>query len=141
MLLVLLLGFIWGHSLQNGTASQAESQLVLHIVPPGSVGEPARNGLAELLYHPETGPSHGICGPGDGPFRVGALWKTELFLVLCWGVCVGAVDEGIQIFSPGRSAQVSDVVLDTCGVLAGALVLRLVCWLVRGERTKERSRR
>ena len=31
VLLVVLLGFIWGHSLQNGTASQAESQSVLHL--------------------------------------------------------------------------------------------------------------
>lgn len=31
ILLVLLLGFIWGHSLQNGRVSQAESQSVLHL--------------------------------------------------------------------------------------------------------------
>ena len=86
MLLVLLLGFIWGHSLQNGTASQAESQSVLHLALARWGNLP---GMDCLNYHPETGPSHGICGPGDGPFRVGrTLRETEpLFSTVLGSLC------------------------------------------------------
>lgn len=141
MLLVLLLGFIWGHSLQNGTASQAESQSVLHLALARWGNLPGMGWLnfytIRKLAHLTEFAALGMVLSG----LAGLYGKRSLFLVLCWGACVGAVDEGIQLFSPGRSAQVSDVLLDTCGVLAGALVLRLVCWLVRGKRTKERSRR
>lgn len=34
-------------------------------------------------------------------------------------VCVAACDETIQLFSEGRSGQVVDVVLDSCGALCG----------------------
>ena len=51
------------------------------------------------------------------------------FLALLLGGTVGAVDEFLQLFSPGRSAQVSDILLDTLGVLAGILLCRLLRWL------------
>ncbi|WP_370821439.1 VanZ family protein [Acidaminococcus massiliensis] len=141
MLLVLLLGFIWGHSLQNGTASQAESQSVLHLALARWGNLPGMGCLnfytIRKLAHLTEFAALGMVLSG----LAGLYGKRNLFSVLFWGACVGTVDEGIQLFSPGRSAQVSDVLLDTCGVLAGALVLRLVCRLVWGERTKERSRR
>ncbi len=43
------------------------------------------------------------------------------------GVLTALTDETIQIFSAGRSSQVTDVWLDFAGVLAGILV-GLVCW-------------
>ena len=46
------------------------------------------------------------------------------------GVLTALTDETIQIFSPGRSSQVTDVWLDSAGVLAGilvAIVLLLAC--------------
>ena len=139
MLLVLLLGFIWGHSLQNGTVSQAESQSVLHLALARWGNLPGMEYLnfytIRKLAHLTEFAALGMVLSG----LAGIQGKRSLFFVLCWGACVGAVDEWIQLFSPGRSAQLSDVVLDTCGVLAGALVLRLVRWLVRGKRTKERD--
>ena len=46
------------------------------------------------------------------------------------GVLTAMADETIQIYSPGRSSQVTDVWLDSAGVLAGilvAIVLLLAC--------------
>ena len=46
------------------------------------------------------------------------------------GVLTAMADETIQIYSPGRSSQVTDVWLDSAGVLAGiliALVFKVLC--------------
>ena len=64
----------------------------------------------------------------------------------CWqvpllgGVLTALADETIQIYSPGRSSQVTDVWLDSAGVLAGilaALVLMALCGLLFHHRNKE----
>ena len=59
---------------------------------------------------------------------------------LLGGVLTALVDETIQIYSPGRSSQVTDVWLDSAGVLAGilaALVLMALCGLLFHHRNKE----
>ena len=59
---------------------------------------------------------------------------------LLGGVLTALADETIQIYSPGRSSQVTDVWLDLLGVLAGiltALVLMALCRLLFNHRNKE----
>ena len=56
------------------------------------------------------------------------------------GVLTALTDETIQLYSPGRSSQVTDVWLDSVGVLAGilaALVLMTLCRLLFHHRDKE----
>ena len=59
--------------------------------------------------------------------------------VLC-GVLTALTDETIQLFSDGRSSQITDVWLDSAGVLAGicvALVLMALCRLLFHHKDKE----
>ena len=42
------------------------------------------------------------------------------------GIVIASLDEFIQIFSPGRSSQFSDIVIDTIGVVIGIFLVRLV---------------
>lgn len=52
--------------------------------------------------------------------------------VVALGVFIACIDETLQLFSFGRSSQVTDVVIDTCGVILGvavAFVLRK--WMER----------
>ena len=56
------------------------------------------------------------------------------------GVLTALTDETIQLFSPGRSSQVTDVWLDSAGVLAGiltALLLMALCRQLFHHRNKE----
>jgi VanZ family protein len=49
----------------------------------------------------------------------------ELRLVLLTVIvgCVApVVDETIQVFVPGRSSQLRDVIIDLCGVLVGTVI-------------------
>ena len=47
------------------------------------------------------------------------------------GVLTAMADETIQIYSPGRSSQVTDVWLDSAGVLAGVLIALVFMALCR----------
>ena len=61
--------------------------------------------------------------------RVGAA------LAFC--LLYAASDEIHQLFVPGRSGQASDVLLDFCGAVVGALALCLLLWLVTRRRIKK----
>ena len=56
--------------------------------------------------------------------RAGSL--QQLGIASGIGLAAAICDELIQLTSPGRSCQISDMLLDFCGVLAGALILMLV---------------
>lgn len=124
VLLVVLLGFIWGHSLQNGTASQAESQSVLHLAL-ARWGSLPRMGY--LNFYTIRKLAHLTEFTALGMVLTGLTGRSLSALLL--GAAAGAVDEYLQLFSPGRSAQVSDVLLDTLGVFVGILAVQLLCRL------------
>ena len=54
-----------------------------------------------------------------------AKWKRILLAPWLMGTLVACCDETIQLFSDGRAGQITDVMLDSSGVLTGCLVLAL----------------
>ena len=68
------------------------------------------------------------------------LWHVSVPML--GGVLTAMTDETIQLFSPGRSSQVTDVWLDSCGVLAGiltALLLMTLCRLLFHHRDRKKE--
>jgi len=64
-----------------------------------------------------------------------AEWKkiwTAVFLVMLYA----ATDEFHQLFVGGRSGQFTDVLIDTCGGIAGTVILYLICRLKNLKSTK-----
>lgn len=51
--------------------------------------------------------------------------KSRILISLILGVLYATSDEIHQLFSPGRSAQITDVYIDTLGVLVGIFVILL----------------
>lgn len=64
-------------------------------------------------------------------------WIRQIFIPLFWGLAVPVCDEFLQLFVPGRSGQVSDVVLDFSGVVSGMAVLAVffLLWEKRKRKT------
>ena len=60
-------------------------------------------------------------------------WRLVCIVALC-GLTAACIDEAIQLTSPGRSAQISDVCLDFCGYSAGALLTARIFRIRRGRR-------
>ena len=45
------------------------------------------------------------------------------------GMLIASLDEFIQLFSPGRSSQISDVLIDTVGIIIGILLVKLAYYI------------
>ena len=120
--IVLLLAFIWGNSLLPGEISQAFSDWVKKILSfllsGGSSGSGGGSGILRKIAHFTEFAALGalLC------WRAGMLNKQK-HLPFLWGAAVACIDEGIQLFSPGRAARMTDVLLDSAGVLTGLLLL------------------
>ena len=58
-------------------------------------------------------------------------YARHISVPMLGGVLTAMADETIQIYSPGRSSQVTDVWLDSAGVLAGILIALVFMALCR----------
>lgn len=131
----LVLCFIWGNSLLPATASKALSQavkdwldLAWHQVE-GDGGETAHAHLRKVAHCMEYALLGAVvCRILAGNWR--EKWKTFL---LC-GMTVAWIDETLQLFSPGRSAQIDDLWIDMTGFVLGGLMVLVLTWLVDKKR-------
>ena len=62
-------------------------------------------------------------------YGIRGIW----LVILAGGFCVAfaGLDEYHQSFVAGRAAQKRDVMIDSCGVLFGVIITRIVCWFGR----------
>lgn len=80
-----------------------------------------------------------LVGRALGPVGEGRLGSWTAVAIAA-GTVVAAIDEAIQLTVPGRSGQLSDVILDGCGVTAG-VVLSLVLGRFLAKRSQRNPRR
>ena len=119
-LIACLLVFIWGNSLLPAEISQAFSDWVKELLSASRGGSGSGSGLLRKIAHFTEFAALGFFLG----WRSGMLHKQKQFPFL-WGAAAACVDESIQLFTPGRSSQVSDVLLDSCGAAAGLFLLKL----------------
>ena len=50
------------------------------------------------------------------------------------GIVIASLDEFIQLFSLGRSSQLSDVLIDTIGIIIGISVVKLAYYISHDKR-------
>jgi len=131
--LLLLLGciaFIWGNSLQDGIASTKRSEKVTEIVNGMNRDISASEQVIRKLAHFSEFCVEGICivlvFAGFGAFK-----KSMLGNMVLTGVLTALVDETIQLIPANRSSQVTDVWIDTGGVLAGIMICFLMIAIYR----------
>lgn len=131
--LVLWIGFIWSRSLYGGEASSGQSAVVVDALAGlfralgvsdaetmTFIVRKTGHFLEYLVLGVLTWLAFGL-GRARGPRRV---WLLVAACVLC--AAVPAADETIQLFVPGRSGQVTDVLLDMCGCATGLALSALV---------------
>lgn len=129
---LLLVAFIWWHSLQPGTASHAESRYVLSIVlsyADGTWLAPYLNDMhIRRLAHLTEYASLGLSMSVLSLILSGRQHKIWVLLV---GICIAAIDEYIQKFSGGRTSTWHDVVFDTVGCFAGIVLMAVLSMIWR----------
>ena len=65
--------------------------------------------------------------------------RTALITTLITGAAVAVIDEIIQLFPAGRSCQVSDMLLDFCGVAFAAVIVMVIIRAIENNRRKKRN--
>lgn len=142
ILLLVNLFIIWGNSLLPGNISGAISDKVKETL----------KGLMELLLPGKTWDSK------NSSFLVRKLGHflefTALGACLSWLLCMlgkrmiwafplgattAVIDETIQLFVSGREGKLTDVDIDSCGVLFGMLLLYLGYSYCRKRNDKEKK--
>ena len=74
-----------------------------------------------------------------GPSRkTKKAWKLSLQTLL-GGFLYACTDEIHQIFVPGRSAGLRDILIDTAGVTLGLIAVLFFLWLIRNKLSKEET--
>lgn len=126
LLTLLLLWFIFSSSAQPASVSAYRSNSVTRQLNDvaGFYGELLSDKLVRKAAHFAEYTALGGCFAATFAafFLTFRLWPA----VLLAGGFTAFCDEMIQLFTPGRSCQFSDMLLDTCGVAFGILSFYVV---------------
>ena len=130
-ILALLLLLIWGNSLQPAEASSAISSGVLSKLQPlwlqlTGASFPISHHLLRKLGHFSEFFLLGLVSTLTGTTGRRKL-ASNLPMILYIGLAVAVADETIQYFSPGRSPEVRDILIDYSGFCCGLLAALVLC--------------
>ena len=136
-LLAMILAFIWGNSAMTGETSGALSGWVGALLSKLLPFLATENGLHILrkIAHFSEFAALGMCLSWLFGMTVERKALQYILPLVC-GVAAAAIDETIQIFSPGRYCSIVDVGIDSAGVLTGMIILTLGCALWQTIRRK-----
>lgn len=119
--LVLWTLFIWSRSCYAGPASRVQSGVVVSFAQPffagiGIVDVELMTFLVRKAGHFTEYTILGVLlGLSNEEKRLS--WPQVIY-----GIAVPSIDETIQLFVPERSGQITDVLLDCCGIAFGMLL-------------------
>ena len=137
VVLCLIVFFIWDNSLQNGGTSDGFSLIFAKWIAPianklGFYGNIwALNRIIRKLAHlTEFTILGGVLYVVLRRYiEYGTVVKTIVV-----GIVIASLDEFIQLFSLGRSSQLSDVLIDTVGIIIGISVVKLTYYISHDKR-------
>lgn len=135
-LITLILCFIWGNSLLPGEISGAFSdwvkEILASLLPEQIGGDIGGGGLLRKIAHFTEFAALGAALS----WRFGMLEKRKI-MAFAYGILAACMDETIQLFVPDRGPAIRDVVIDTCGVVAGMVILLLIHKITTTTKSKE----
>ncbi len=138
--------FIFANSMQDGPTSSAASGAVVEIIGPvvedilSVIGiEPTQDNVVRFVRKAGHFLEFALLGVVVFAAMGMLLHRPVRRLPAAFALCVvtAVVDEWIQSFSPGRSPQITDVMIDSAGALAGILATWL-CAICIGLAAKKR---
>ena len=133
-LLAVNLVIIWGNSLLPGEISGAISNglknILAKLLPTRPNDGMGGGGLIRKLAHFAEFTCLGVCL--SKIFRIVKSQKLQMYLLpLLCGVGAACIDETIQRFVPDRGPSLWDVGLDSCGVVAGIVIISLIHYFTK----------
>ena len=127
IVLCLIVFFIWDNSLQNGGTSDGFSLIFAKWIAPIANKLGFYGNIAHLTEFTILG---GVLYVVLRRYiEYGTVVKT-----IGVGIVIASLDEFIQLFSLGRSSQLSDVLIDTVGIIIGISVVKLTYYISHDKR-------
>lgn len=132
ILLGLIVFFIWDNSMQNGGSSDGFSIFFAEAFAPivNKLGFHENiwtmNRIVRKLAHLTE---FTILGSVLYTILRRYITYGTVIKTIALGILIASLDEFIQLFSPGRSSQLSDILIDTIGVILGILLVKLVYYI------------
>ena len=129
-----VLGFLAAGACAGAAGTERNAGRVESSGLAGSAGMEGNADTAEDAGMAENSGASGRTGKG-------ARRKFLKRMLLPWLIAAlyAASDEIHQLFVPGRSGQLSDVILDSAGALAGVAAFTVICWLINCRKAKTRA--
>jgi VanZ family protein len=133
---LLMVAFIWGHSMMPGDSSSAESgfvfRLLTSVLGDGIITDHLVRKTAHFTEYMVLGM---LCCANLAVYGRYSVGYVLAALYVCLFVAVA--DESIQLFTVGRNGALFDVWLDHCGSLTGVALcggVRLYRAILNGKR-------
>ena len=135
LLLVIIIGFIWGNSMKTVEQSSAQSTSIVDLLRPlldpyGKLDRSEFHNLVRKLAHLVEFGVLGLLAVGFSASLGDYLEKRFVSLPILVVLLVAVIDEYIQYFT-GRGSLVTDVVLDFSGALLGMGAVVLLLWAMK----------
>ena len=132
ILLGLIVFFIWDNSMQNGGSSDGFSLLFAETFA-SIANELGFHGNIWILNRIVRKLAHltefTILGGVLYTILRRYITYGTVIKTIGLGMLIASFDEFIQLFSPGRSSQISDVLIDTVGIIIGTLLVKLAYYI------------
>ena len=133
IIIVLIITFIWSNSYQRSTDSYKLSMFFTTNIQPL---------LIDLGFHPKLNImdtyvrklahlTEFMALGGSIYYMFNQVFKTHIAKKsILLAICIASLDEVIQIYTPGRTAAIGDVLLDTIGSIIGILIMKVLLKLL-----------
>lgn len=125
--------FIWGNSLLPGSVSSSQSGIITKLLYPLFKNVMSVDTLTTIIRKLAHFTEYAILGLVLANFYKSKTNKYLLFALL-QGVITAIIDESIQLLVPNRAGLLTDVLIDTSGVLFGLLVFYIIYKLLGGNK-------
>ena len=127
VLVLLTTLFIWTNSLLPGSISSSQSGFITNLIYPIFKNIMSIDKLTVIIRKLAHFTEYAILGITLAYFYLSRSKQNKyLLLALLQGVITGVIDESIQLLVPNRAGLITDVLIDTSGVVFGILVFYLI---------------
>jgi len=146
ILMIGIMVLIFCFSMENGEESQSTSGRIVDFIQENFLKPMGINILNEDLSFFVRKLAHFSIYTALGMSTIGFILTFEkleqkkpyLFSILI-GSTYAITDEIHQLFSSGRSGKITDVILDSCGVIVGTGIIWLIYCFFKKKRLKEKE--
>lgn len=140
ILLIIVNLFIWINSLMPGNVSSEQSNFIVNLIYPLFKNILTKNDLSFYIRKLAHLTEFLILGLLLSYYLTLKNVKYKYIITLIYGIIVAIIDETIQYFIPNRTCQITDVLIDSVGVIIGLLIYILYNKLRGGNIKDEKDK-